>query len=138
MSGGRVEPYDDDLEHYSERIRIRIAPATTNAPPNRRERRQVAAEHRRQTQELRNVIKRLEANIESTANSVKDLDATLADPVTYETMSTQNLQNLIAQRTALVRELNVAEGDWLHKHQELDAAIAVSQRDAELDPDDVA
>ena len=69
---------------------------------------------------------------------MKALDATLADPVTYETMSTQNLQNLIAQRTALVRELSVAEGDWLHKHQELDAAIAASQRDAELDPDDVA
>ena len=30
VSGGRVEPYDDDLEHYSERIRMRMAPATTN------------------------------------------------------------------------------------------------------------
>ena len=106
----------------------------SNAPPNRRERRQAAATHRRQTQELRNIIRRLEASIESTTNSVKALDATLADPVTYETMSTQHLQTLIAQRTALVRELSAAEGDWLRKHEELDAAVAATRRDADLDP----
>ncbi len=56
VSGGRVEPYDDDLEHYADRIRQRVAPVASDAPPNRRERRQAAAAHRRQTQELRNAV----------------------------------------------------------------------------------
>ncbi len=129
VSGGRVAPYDDDLEHYAERIRQRVAPVASDAPPNRRERRQAAAAQRRQTQELRNAVTKLERRIESTSRALTALETTLAEPATYETTSTQVLQTLIAQRTDLVRDLAAAEADWLQKHGELDAAVAEASRD---------
>ena len=106
--------------------------------PNRRERRQAAAAHRRQTQDLRNTIKRLEARIESASNAVKALDATLADPVTYETVSTQRLQELIAERAASQRDLGAAESDWLHKQEELEVVVALAKADVDLDAQDLS
>ena len=133
VSAGRVEPYADDLERYSERVRQRVAQPASAAPPNRRERRQAAAANRRQTQQLRNTVKRLERRIESMGGALQALDATLNDPVTYETTPTQQLQALIAQRAALAQELAAAEAEWLEQQQALDAALTGS--DAESDED---
>ncbi len=111
-----------------------MAPVASEAGPSRRERRQAAAEHRRQTQSLRTAVKRLEARIESISNTLKALEETLADPLTYETMSTQKLQTVIAQRTDLMRDLKAAEADWLQQHEHLDAMIAATaldERDAD-------
>ncbi len=132
VGGGRVDPYPDDLEQYAERIRQRVAPVASEAGPSRRERRQASAEHRRQTQTLRTAVKRLEARIESMSNDLKALEETLADPATYETMSTQSLQTVIAQRTDLVRDLHMAEADWLKQHEHLDALVAATA----LEPDE--
>ena len=129
VSNGRVDLYPDDLEQYAERIRQRVAPVASEAGPSRRERRQASAEHRRRTQSLRTAIKRLEARIESMSNSLKALETTLADPATYETMSTQQLQTLIGQRTDLMRDLAAAEADWLQQHERLDAMIATTALD---------
>ena len=134
VGGGRVDPYPDDLEQYAERIRQRVAPVASEAGPSRRERRQASAEHRRQTQSLRTAVKRLEARIESISNTLKALEETLADPLTYETMSTQKLQAVIAQRTDLMRDLKAAEAEWLQQHEHLDAMIAATaldERDAD-------
>ncbi len=132
VDGGRVDPYPDDLEQYAERIRQRVAPAASDTGPSRRERRQASAEHRRQTQTLRTAVKRLEARIESMSKDLKALETTLADPATYETMSTQSLQAVIAERTDLLRDLQAAEADWLQQHEHLDAMIAATA----LDPDE--
>jgi ATP-binding cassette subfamily F protein 3 len=131
VAGGRVDPYPDDLEQYAERIRQRVAPVASEAGPSRRERRQASAEHRRQTQSLRTTVKRLEARIETMSNDLKALEETLADPATYETMSTQKLQTVIAQRTDLMRDLKTAETEWLRQHEHLDALIAATALDSD-------
>ena len=124
VAAGRVEPYGDDLEHYAERIRQRVAPATSSVLPNRRERRQAGAELRRQTQSLRHDIKRVESHIDSISKSLNAAEATLADPVTYETLSNQQLQALIAQRSQHSRDLAAAEAEWLAKQEQLEAMLA--------------
>ena len=132
VEDGAVQPYDDDLEHYADRIRSRVAatPAASNAAgPSRREQRQASAEQRRQTQALRNVVKNLETKIESVGTAVVELEARLADPATYETLSTAQLQDLIAQRTDRKRALAAAEAEWLDAHERLDAMIAASASD---------
>ena len=131
VSGGHVDPYADDLEHYADRIRQRVAPATSGTAPSRKERRQASAEHRRQTQALRTTIKRLESRIETISLSVKALESTLADPATYETMATQKLQDVIAQRTDQMRDLASAEAQWLELQEELETIIAATQADTE-------
>ena len=123
---GRVDLYADDLEQYAERIRQRVAPISAVAAPSRKERRQASAAHRRQTQSLRSTIKRLESRIETISISLKALEATLADPTTYETMSTQQLQAVIALRTDQVRDLATAEAEWLDLQEQLEAVIASS------------
>ena len=117
VSGGRVEPYDDDLEHYAERIRQRVAPVATErgaqptrAPPGGRGASASDAGH------CATSIKRLEARIESTSNAVKVLDANRW-PIRPRTKRCRPriCRSLIAQRTDLVRELSAAEGDWLQQ-----------------------
>ena len=131
VSGGRVDPYADDLEHYAERIRQRVAPVATSAAPSRKERRQTSAEHRRQTQSLRTTIKRLESRIEEISISLKAVEATLADPATYETMATQKLQTVIASRTDQMHALAAAEAEWLGLQEQLEAMIAASSAEAD-------
>jgi len=131
VAKGRVDPYADDLEQYAERIRQRVAPSNSTAAPSRKERRQASAEHRRQTQSLRTTIKRLETRIETLSISLKTLEATLADPVTYETLSTQALQDVIAQRTDQMRDLAAAESQWLELQEQLETMIAAAQADAD-------
>jgi len=128
---GTVQPYDDDLEHYADRIRSRVASAAvpSNAGPSRREQRQASAEQRRQTQALRNAVKKLEAKIEALGGSVAELETRLADPATYETLSTAQLQDVIAERTDRKRELAAAETEWLDAHERLDALSAASAND---------
>jgi ATP-binding cassette subfamily F protein 3 len=131
VAKGRVDPYADDLEQYAERIRQRVAPSHATAATSRKERRQASAEHRRQTQSLRTTIKRLESRIETLSISLKTLEATLADPVTYETLATQALQDVIAQRTDQMRDLAAAESQWLELQEQLETMIAASQADAD-------
>jgi ATP-binding cassette subfamily F protein 3 len=137
VAAGRVEPYGDDLEGYAEQIRRRVAPAASSVLPNRRERRQAGAELRRQTQSIRRDIKRVETRIDSISKSVKAAEATLADPVTYESISTQQLQALIAQRSQNNRDLAAAEAEWLDKQEQLEAMLA-DAIDTDPDPDDQA
>ncbi len=135
VANGRIDPYPDDLEQYAERIRQRVAPVLSEAGPSRRERRQASAEHRRRTQSLRTAVKRLETRIETLSSALKALEATLADPATYETMSTQQLQTVIAQRTDQLRDLAVAEADWLTQHEQLDALVAAAAFEGDDDRD---
>ena len=131
VADGTVQPYDDDLEHYADRIRARVAPAqTTSSAPSRREQRQASAEQRRQTQALRNAVKKLEAKIESLGASIAEIEAQLADPATYETLSTAQLQEVIARRTERKRALETAEAEWLEAHERLDAMSTESANDS--------
>jgi ATP-binding cassette subfamily F protein 3 len=132
VAGGRVEPYDGDLAEYAERIRQRstatlVAPTAVDSAPTRRARRQAAAEQRRRTQQLRSVIQRLESRIESLTVSLKSIEATLANPETYETLSTRALQDLIAERTAVSRDLGAAEAEWLETIERLEAMLAADE-----------
>jgi ATP-binding cassette subfamily F protein 3 len=131
VADGTVQPYDDDLEHYADRIRSRLRPvaAPATAGPTRRAQRQASAEQRRQTQALRNAVKTLEKKIESLGVTVTELEIRLADPATYETLSTAQLQALIAQRNERKLALAAAEAEWLEAYEHLDAITAASAND---------
>ncbi|HET6472358.1 MAG TPA: ATP-binding cassette domain-containing protein, partial [Pseudomonadales bacterium] len=130
VADGTVQPYDDDLEHYADRIRARVVPAQANAAPSRREQRQASAEQRRQTQSLRNAVKKLEAKIESLGAAIAEIEAQLADPATYEALSTALLQEVIARRADHKRALETAEAEWLDAHERLDAMNGASTSDS--------
>jgi ATP-binding cassette subfamily F protein 3 len=130
VSDGVAQAYSGDLEDYTERIRQRVAPAlapTTGTAPSRRERRQASAEHRRRTQALRNAIQHLESRVESMSIALKTIDAKLANPDTYESMSTRAVQDLIAQRTDALRDLAAAEADWVESLEQLEAMLAADK-----------
>jgi ATP-binding cassette subfamily F protein 3 len=127
VAGGRVAPYADDLEHYADWIRQRVAPPAVSAAPSKKERRQASAEQRRQTQSLRTEIKRLEAHLDHIGIALKALEAKLADPSTYETLSTQQLQAVIADRTHHTRDLAAAEAQWLELQERLEAMLAATE-----------
>jgi ATP-binding cassette subfamily F protein 3 len=130
VADGTVQPYDDDLEHYADRIRSRMAsPAPASSQPSRREQRQASAEQRRQTQALRNAVKKLETKIESIGAAIAELETQLADPTTYETLSTAQLQDVIALRTERRKALATAEAEWLAAHERLDAMTAPAEND---------
>ena len=131
VADGTVQPYDDDLEHYADRIRARVVPPQATATaPSRREQRQASAEQRRQTQSLRNAVKKLEAKIESLGAAIAEIEAQLADPATYEALSTALLQEVIARRADHKRALETAEAEWLDAHERLDAMNGASTSDS--------
>ena len=92
MHDGRVAPFEGDLDDYaalvlaSRRERIDGAPAETDAPKRREQRRQQAAERQRAAdtrRPLQNRLKKLEDELARVSDELRELDAKLANPDFY-------------------------------------------------------
>ena len=131
---GKVETFDEDLDAYQRLLRQSNAVKTDVGPKapgdeTKKQRRQIMARRREQLRPKRELIQKLEKDIKALQETVDRLDATLSDPVTYETQSTANLSRMMQEKSNVESELHEVESRWygaIEELQQLEASIAVA------------
>ncbi|MDC8012296.1 ATP-binding cassette domain-containing protein [Tahibacter soli] len=128
VGGGRLQPYDGDLEDYA-RIVLRqtaaadaeasaAAPAGGTRKDDRRER----AEQRARLAPMKNEVTRIEKRMAEVDAKKRKAEEQLQDPALYEQPSSPRIGEL----TRLVAELRAQfaqlEEDWLHAQEALEQA----------------
>jgi ATP-binding cassette subfamily F protein 3 len=125
VGGGRVAPYDGDLDDYARQVlRAANTNATTPEKPASGEKRngdrRARADERARLAPLRQEVQRLEKRMGKVEADKREADAALNDPALYEGDSTARVQELTRQAGALASELADLEARWLAAHETLE------------------
>ncbi|WP_295608852.1 ATP-binding cassette domain-containing protein [uncultured Lamprocystis sp.] len=134
VDGGRVEPFDGDLDDYPAWLAARDPDAAgpgvvadVRDGTDRKQQRRAAAEVRKVLQPLRNQLKALEQQCEVLTDRRAALATALAEPELYAADAKPRLLSLLEEQRRVAVELAAAEGQWLTVGEDLE------QRQAELE-----
>lgn len=132
VADGRVQPWQGDLDDYSDWLLERATAAAPSAPPrevpqisraDRQAARKAAAERRQALKPLRDRIRALEREIETLTQQLASVEQALADPALYETdADKERLTGLLKQQGALGNDLEAAESQWLEASEAYETA----------------
>lgn len=122
VRGGRVAPYDGDMESYR---RLLLSGPESAGKPQRQARKSAAAkrEGRAALTELRSEVRNCEARIEKIADMLVEIDRRLSDPTLYEG-ATGRIEALQRKRAEIVAAEAFAEELWLEASARLEQAEA--------------
>ncbi len=131
VDGGRVEPFDGELDDYpawlvSRRRQADNGGAKTAAVASRRDQRREAARRRAEVKPLADRVRQLEARLEKLQDENKSVDQTLTDHALYGDDRKDELAALLKQRATVVARIDDAEADLLDAMEKLESA----ERDA--------
>ncbi|MBK8636875.1 MAG: ATP-binding cassette domain-containing protein [Chromatiaceae bacterium] len=134
VDGGRVAPFEGDLDDYPTWLLRRQpraeeladpddAPAGETSAAIRKDQRRQEAEERKRLQPLRQRLQKLEARLDHLAARRAALETALAEPSLYEAEGKPRLLTLLADKQRLDTEQEEAEADWLITSEELEEAL---------------
>jgi ATP-binding cassette subfamily F protein 3 len=146
VDGGRVAPFDGDLDDYPTWLLRRqpraeevegsrdegrgreetADPAATLAPETaaaRKDQRRQEAEERKRLQPLRQRLQKLETRLDQLTGRRAALETALAEPSLYEAEGKPRLLTLLADKQRLDAEQEDVESDWLIASEELEEAL---------------
>ena len=133
VDGGRVEPFDGDLDDYPAWLAARdpdaSGPKVATDPregADKRQQRRQSADLRKTLQPLRNRLKGLEQRLEELEAKRSALAAALAAPELYAAAAKPQLLSLLDDQRRNAAELELTEAQWLEVGEDLE------QRQAEL------
>jgi ATP-binding cassette subfamily F protein 3 len=110
---GGVEPFDGDLDDY--RLALLSRKAAAASPP----RSKPAAPKAPSRKNLQILIQRLEDDMKSLSTRMAEIEARLGAPAVYEDAAA--LKALLEDRSALRKELDRVESEWLARQAELES-----------------
>jgi len=133
--GGKVQEFNDDLDHYpawlAQQNKVATAPGQpmSDAAPAEREtaeqrkaRKREEAEHRKRLQPLKKAVSKSEQLLERLQAQQRQLENQLADNTLYEPANKDQLTQLLAQKAQTDRQLEDAELEWLRAVDALENA----------------
>ena len=146
VDGGRVAPFDGDLDDYPTWLLRRQTraeevtgsrdegrgreetadPAATLAPETaaaRKDQRRQEAEERKRLQPLRQRLQKLETRLDQLTARRTTLETALAEPSLYEAEGKPRLLTLLADKQRLDAEQEEVESGWLIASEELEEAL---------------
>jgi len=127
VANGRVEPFDGDLEDYSDwLLRQRMAPQTQpgrRSGTSKREEKRLEAQARARLSTLRRPLEEQIHELEQTITQLtvekQRLETLLADPLTYIAGSNTDVAYALKRQAEIARSLDDAEANWLAFYEEL-------------------
>ncbi len=132
VDGGRVQPFDGDLDDYRDWLAAQRSAAiaeaacpdrTADKAQRKAERQQAAADRQAKLAARRPLMKeveQLEKKLASWQGEKKLLDERLADPALYADAGSPLLQDLLKRQGQLAGDIDAAEMRWLEVHEALD------------------
>jgi ATP-binding cassette subfamily F protein 3 len=123
VRGGRVTPYDDDLDAYRRLLLEKDGGASGGGgqPSQRKSQRRDAAEERRALAPLRAEVAACEDRLAKIAAMLEKIDARLADPGLYAGPASE-IETLQIKRGEILAAQDRAEALWLAAEEALEAA----------------
>ncbi len=123
VGGGKVAPFDGDLDDYRAMLGGggRRAARTEPAAPKRTDRRD-RAETRVALAPVRDSLKRVETQIARLQAEAATIDTALADPRLYAGNKAGLVNRATARRAAITKIVATLEAEWLELQERLDAA----------------
>ncbi|MEI6414384.1 MAG: ATP-binding cassette domain-containing protein [Pseudomonadota bacterium] len=122
VHGGRVMPFDGDLDDYPAWLAAQRAESVSASGEGnvgdhsalaRKDRRRVEAERRATLQPWRDRLKQLEKNLAVLGQRREALEAAFADPALYAAGNGQQFTALSTERAELTRRIDTIETEWL-------------------------
>lgn len=132
VGGGRIRPWDDDLEAYRRFIISgAVMPAYEAEIPvapniNKAEARREAAALRERLKPLKQKIVTLEQEVARLTRERKLLDKALSSPELYA-KDPRKAQDIVKQSGTILRALKEAEEQWLHAQSAYDEAMSEAE-----------
>ena len=134
VEGGRVAPFDGDLDDYRRLVLSASKPAKPSDRPkladlparpgqSKQSRRREAAERRENAKGVAKRVRGLESDVAKLIDRIARIDAALADPSLYE-RDPAKAADLGRDRARSAEALEVAETAWLEASEEYEAMIA--------------
>jgi ATP-binding cassette subfamily F protein 3 len=127
VDGGRVRPFDGDLEDYHvwlQRENSSDSAASQPAAPSKRAQRQQSAALRRRLRPLRTRVDELEREIERLSAESVRLHNLLTDSSLYESDDKDQLTRLLQEQALIKKCLDKTEAEWLSASEELETTSA--------------
>jgi ATP-binding cassette subfamily F protein 3 len=124
VNGGRVAPFDGDLDDYTRLVLSGGTEKTVAKPPpqlDRGEMRRAAAEKRAETAPLRKRVADAELKLAQLNKQLSRLDATLGDGTLFTT-DPARAADLSKTRADVAKAIKAAEEDWLAASAALETA----------------
>jgi ATP-binding cassette subfamily F protein 3 len=135
VHGGRVEPYDGDLDDYARWLGDRSGTTgQSTTPPQgdhtaaaRRDRKRQEAVNRRRLQPLKREVEQRETELDRLSVRQADLEQRLADPGIYDEDRKPELCEVLSEKSAVDKALEAAEAAWLQAAEALEQAGAAAE-----------
>jgi ATP-binding cassette subfamily F protein 3 len=133
VAGGRVQPFDGDLEDYctwldADQRSGRAAAGGQSGATARREQRRMEAEQRQERalkrRPLEKQVRALETQIDRLTAEKAELETALVAPELYASESKPRLQALLRLQGRVAAELEQAESEWLAVQEALEDLAA--------------
>jgi ATP-binding cassette, subfamily F, member 3 len=127
VAGGRVQPFDGDLDDYRDWL-AKSRPSGESEPipgePSRRDQRRIEAETRNRANAMRrplkNRIEALEKRMGGLNREKTELDAMFSSTDAYSEANRERLLAATRRQGEISVELEAAEEDWLAAHDQLE------------------
>lgn len=130
VAHGKVELFDGDLDDYRQWLKEQNRQQTKSkdtvsepAQDNKKQQRQSAAEQRKQTQPLRNKLKKHEQLMENLSKDKENVEQQLTDNELYNDVNKLKLREILEKQTEIIKGLTDAEEQWLIVSEELEALL---------------
>ena len=128
VHGGRVQPFDGDLDDYRDWLTQRSVSGKECSPVNstasRQEQKRRQAEQRnqlaRKRRPLEQRVRLLERRMEQLSSDKVTLEETLANPDIYTEANKSQLKDLLLRKAQTDQELEQIEEEWLELHETLE------------------
>jgi ATP-binding cassette, subfamily F, member 3 len=134
VHGGRLLPFDGDLEDYAQWLAdADPAIAATSETPSetrasadaRKQRKREDAERRNRLSPLKAQVTKCEQELERLAQETADVQSRLAAPDLYSNDARDTLRQLLQKQADLARATQQTEAAWLEASEQLEAAMRV-------------
>ncbi|HEY8219492.1 MAG TPA: ATP-binding cassette domain-containing protein [Methylobacter sp.] len=127
VSGGKVQPFDGDLEDYrlwlAEQKKGEEKTAVDSAQTvSRKDQRKLDAERRQKHKPLYDALKKAEIAVEKYHNEQRQLEHQLADPAIYAESEKERLKKLMERKVIVDKALDEAEAAWMEAEENIQAA----------------
>ncbi len=127
VSGGKVQPFDGDLDDYriwlTEQKKTEEKTVADNVQTvSRKDQRKLDAERRQKYKPLFDALKKAEIAVEKYHNEQRQLEQQLADPAIYAESEKESLKKLMEHKVKIDKALDDAEAAWMEAEEKIETA----------------
>jgi ATP-binding cassette subfamily F protein 3 len=123
VDGGRVTPFDGDLDDYTRWFSVTRedhAVASTAPAEDRKQRKREDAERRKRLSPLKNQVAQLEKQMTQLHSEMESIKAALGTAEIYRDAERNRLREMLEAQGQLSRKIERVESDWLEASERLE------------------